>query len=166
MLAVAGTIARHMTEPKVVLDKSTVPVGTADKGKAHMAAVLAERGQAMHFDVVSNPEVLKEGAAVNDCMRPDRIVIGTDNEQVKELVRELYAPVITSYSIHYTKLYDTGGVLVSRSRLSPVPRRLVIAPMVSWPIMRRLWCHNQLCRTSHSQRQLPAPVQLIRNNFV
>jgi len=92
VLAVAGTIAQHMTEPKVVLDKSTVPVGTADKVKAHMAAVLAERGQAMHFDVVSNPEFLKEGAAVNDCMRPDRIVIGTDNEQVKELVRELYAP--------------------------------------------------------------------------
>ncbi len=92
VLAVAGTIARHMTEPKVVLDKSTVPVGTADKVKAHMAAVLAERGQAIHFDVVSNPEFLKEGAAVNDCMRPDRIVIGTDSEQVKELVRELYAP--------------------------------------------------------------------------
>jgi len=92
VLAVAGTIAKHMTEPKVVLDKSTVPVGTADKVKAHMAAVLAERGQAIHFDVVSNPEFLKEGAAVNDCMRPDRIVIGTDNEQVKELVRELYAP--------------------------------------------------------------------------
>jgi len=92
VLAVAGTIARHMTEPKVVLDKSTVPVGTADKVNAHMASVLAERGQAIHFDVVSNPEFLKEGAAVNDCMRPDRIVIGTDSEQVKELVRELYAP--------------------------------------------------------------------------
>jgi len=92
VLAVAGTIARHMTEPKVVLDKSTVPVGTADKVKAHMASVLAERGVAIQFDVVSNPEFLKEGAAVNDCMRPDRIVIGTDSEQVKELVRELYAP--------------------------------------------------------------------------
>jgi len=92
VLAVAGTIAKHMTEPKVVLDKSTVPVGTADKVKAHMASVLAERGVAIPFDVVSNPEFLKEGAAVNDCMRPDRIVIGTDSEEVKELVRELYAP--------------------------------------------------------------------------
>jgi len=92
VLAVAKTIASYMTSPKVVIDKSTVPVGTADKVKQHIAAVLAERGLGIQFDVVSNPEFLKEGAAVADCMRPDRIIIGTYNEQPIDVVRELYEP--------------------------------------------------------------------------
>jgi UDPglucose 6-dehydrogenase len=92
VLAVAKTIASYMTSPKVVIDKSTVPVGTADKVKQHIAAVLAERGLDIQFDVVSNPEFLKEGAAVADCMRPDRIIIGTYNEQPVDVVRELYEP--------------------------------------------------------------------------
>ena len=92
VLAVATTIARHMTDPKVIIDKSTVPVGTADKVRARVAEVLAERGSELHFDVVSNPEFLKEGAAVADCMRPDRIIIGTSDPSSEELLREVYAP--------------------------------------------------------------------------
>jgi UDPglucose 6-dehydrogenase len=95
VLAVAGTIAAHMTAPKVVVTKSTVPVGTADKVRARLAEGLAARGaqaEGLGFDVVSNPEFLKEGAAVADCMRPDRIVIGTDSAEAEEVLREVYAP--------------------------------------------------------------------------
>ena len=92
VMAVAATIAGKMTEPKVIIDKSTVPVGTADKVRARVAEVLAERGSDLRFDVVSNPEFLKEGAAVADCMRPDRIVIGTNDPESEELLREVYAP--------------------------------------------------------------------------
>jgi UDPglucose 6-dehydrogenase len=92
VLAVASTIAEHMTEPKVIIDKSTVPVGTADKVRARVAEVLEGRGSDLRFDVVSNPEFLKEGAAVADCMRPDRIVIGTDSAEAEDLLREVYAP--------------------------------------------------------------------------
>ncbi|WP_273034220.1 UDP-glucose/GDP-mannose dehydrogenase family protein [Spongiibacter tropicus] len=92
VLAVAKTIAAHMESHRIIVDKSTVPVGTADKVKAAVEAVLSERGVDVPFDVVSNPEFLKEGAAVADCQRPDRIVIGTDNPKVEEKMRELYAP--------------------------------------------------------------------------
>ncbi|ARU56190.1 nucleotide sugar dehydrogenase [Oleiphilus messinensis] len=92
VLSVATTIATHMDSYKVIVNKSTVPVGTADKVKATVTAVLAERGLQAKFDVVSNPEFLKEGAAVADCSKPDRIVVGTDNTEVQELFRELYAP--------------------------------------------------------------------------
>jgi UDPglucose 6-dehydrogenase len=92
VLAVAESIAEHMTDYRVVIDKSTVPVGTADKVKAKIGAVLAKRGEAIEFDVVSNPEFLKEGAALNDFMRPDRIIIGADNPRTAELLRALYAP--------------------------------------------------------------------------
>lgn len=90
--AVARTIAQHMNDHKVVIDKSTVPVGTADRVRAVMEETLKARGKEIAFDVVSNPEFLKEGAAVNDCMRPERIVVGTDNDEVVELLRELYEP--------------------------------------------------------------------------
>ncbi len=92
VLAVAETIATHMATPKVIIDKSTVPVGTADKVSAKIAAVLAERSVELEFDVVSNPEFLKEGAAVSDCMKPDRIVVGTNNENSHSVMCELYAP--------------------------------------------------------------------------
>lgn len=90
--AVARTIAQYMDEHKVVLDKSTVPVGTAEKVRAVMQETLQARQSKLTFDVVSNPEFLKEGAAVADCMRPERIVVGTDNDDVVELLRELYEP--------------------------------------------------------------------------
>lgn len=92
VLTVAETIARHMTDRKIIVNKSTVPVGTADKVRAKVAEVLASRGEMIQFDVVSNPEFLKEGAAVGDCTKPDRIVIGTDSDEVADTMRELYAP--------------------------------------------------------------------------
>jgi UDPglucose 6-dehydrogenase len=98
VLAVAKTIAEHMEEAKVVVTKSTVPVGTADKVRAKLVETLKARGRSdLHFDVVSNPEFLKEGAAVADCMRPDRIVIGTSEKESEELLREVYAPFSRSH---------------------------------------------------------------------
>lgn len=93
VLAVAKTIAEYMDEYRVVVNKSTVPVGTADLVKQAMHEVLDERGLSHKFDVVSNPEFLKEGTAVNDCQRPDRIIIGTDSPQAEAILRELYAPL-------------------------------------------------------------------------
>jgi UDPglucose 6-dehydrogenase len=92
VLAVARTIAEHMNDYKVVIPKSTVPTGTADKVRAALVETLAARGAAAEFDIVSNPEFLKEGAAINDFNRPDRIIIGTDNPRVTELMRALYEP--------------------------------------------------------------------------
>ncbi len=92
VLAAARNVGRLMTSHKVVVDKSTVPVGTADRVRAVIAEELAARGLALPYAVVSNPEFLKEGAAVDDFMRPDRIVIGADNEQAIQLMRALYAP--------------------------------------------------------------------------
>ena len=92
VLAVARSVGQHMEEYRIVVDKSTVPVGTADKVKVEIDRTLAERGAAIDFDVVSNPEFLKEGAAVDDFMRPDRIIVGTDNPRTTELLRLLYEP--------------------------------------------------------------------------
>ncbi|NGX17033.1 UDP-glucose/GDP-mannose dehydrogenase family protein [Wenzhouxiangella sp. XN24] len=92
VLAVARSIGESMEDYRVVVDKSTVPVGTADKVKAEIARTLEERGASIDFDVVSNPEFLKEGAAVDDFMRPDRIIVGTDNPRTTELLRLLYEP--------------------------------------------------------------------------
>ncbi len=92
VVAAARNIGRHMDGYKLVVDKSTVPVGTADRVKAALTEELARRGVAIGFDVASNPEFLKEGAAVDDFMKPDRIVIGTDSERATQLLRQLYAP--------------------------------------------------------------------------
>jgi UDPglucose 6-dehydrogenase len=92
VLAAARNIGRHMTDYKVIVDKSTVPVGTGDKVKQAVAEVLAERGVVVPYAVVANPEFLKEGAAVEDFMRPDRIVVGAEDEQAIHLMRALYAP--------------------------------------------------------------------------
>jgi UDPglucose 6-dehydrogenase len=92
VLAVADSIAQHMDGERVVVDKSTVPVGTADKVRARITAGLQRRGVSHWFDVVSNPEFLKEGAAVKDFMTPDRIVIGASEVRSIEAMRQLYAP--------------------------------------------------------------------------
>ena len=92
VLAVARTIGQHMQRATVVVNKSTVPVGTADKVRAAIADELTARRVSFVFDVVSNPEFLKEGDAVNDCMRPDRIVIGADSPLAVEKLKRLYAP--------------------------------------------------------------------------
>ena len=92
VLAVAATIAENMQEEKVIVDKSTVPVGTADKVSKALATGLKLRGTDIPFEVVSNPEFLKEGAAISDCQRPDRIIIGTESENAEKLMRQLYQP--------------------------------------------------------------------------
>ena len=92
VLAVARSIGRHLDRPTVVVNKSTVPVGTADRVREAIAAELKARGADVAFDVVSNPEFLKEGAAVNACMRPDRIVVGSRSARAVEAMKRLYAP--------------------------------------------------------------------------
>jgi UDPglucose 6-dehydrogenase len=123
VLAAARSIGRHMTDYKVIVDKSTVPVGTADRVKAAVADELAKRGLAdTGFAVVSNPEFLKEGAAVEDCMRPDRIVVGADDERAILLMRALYQPFMRNHdrlmvmdvrSAEFTK-YAANAMLATR----------------------------------------------------
>ena len=97
VLAVARSIGERLKEYRVVVNKSTVPVGTADKVREAIQGVLGEKVKAVEFDVVSNPEFLKEGAAIEDFMKPDRIVVGTDNPRTTELLRALYAPFNRSH---------------------------------------------------------------------
>jgi len=92
VLAVACSIGEHMDDYRIIVDKSTVPVGTADKVRAKIQGELQKRGKSIEFDVVSNPEFLKEGDAIGDFMKPDRIVVGTDNPRTTELLHSLYEP--------------------------------------------------------------------------
>ncbi|MDB9862710.1 UDP-glucose/GDP-mannose dehydrogenase family protein [Litorivicinus sp.] len=92
VLEVARGLGEHMTDYLVIADKSTVPVGTADKVSEEILRALEVRGVDIAYDVVSNPEFLKEGAAIEDFMRPDRIVLGTDSDRARELLSELYEP--------------------------------------------------------------------------
>ncbi|HEC28479.1 MAG TPA: UDP-glucose/GDP-mannose dehydrogenase family protein [Gammaproteobacteria bacterium] len=92
VLAVAEAIGTHMDDYRILIDKSTVPVGTADKVRGKVTETLNKQNKNIEFDVVSNPEFLKEGDAIKDFMTPDRIVIGTDNVRTAELIRTLYAP--------------------------------------------------------------------------
>jgi UDPglucose 6-dehydrogenase len=122
VLAAARSIGQRMTDYKVIVDKSTVPVGTADKVRAAVAEELAKRGVQVPFAVASNPEFLKEGAAVEDFMKPDRIVVGTDDEQALMLLRALYAPFNRTHdrvmamdirSAEFTK-YAANAMLATR----------------------------------------------------
>ncbi|MDB5801984.1 MAG: UDP-glucose 6-dehydrogenase [Rhodocyclales bacterium] len=122
VLAAARNIGKHMTDYKVVVDKSTVPVGTGDKVRAAIADELKARGIEVPYSVVSNPEFLKEGAAVEDFMRPDRIVVGAEDEQAIHLMRALYAPfqrnherllVVDIRSAELTK-YAANAMLATR----------------------------------------------------
>lgn len=92
VLSVARSIGQHMREPRLIVTKSTVPVGTSDQVQQAVQSALAERGLTLEFTVASNPEFLKEGAAVADFMKPDRIIVGTDADSARETLRELYAP--------------------------------------------------------------------------
>ncbi|WP_457913804.1 UDP-glucose dehydrogenase family protein [Candidatus Gillettellia adelgis] len=92
VLTVAHIISQHMMDHKIVVNKSTVPVGTANKLRQIMIATLKKRGHYVPFDIVSNPEFMREGTAVTDCMRPDRIVIGSDDKRALKLICELYKP--------------------------------------------------------------------------
>jgi UDPglucose 6-dehydrogenase len=102
ILSAARSIGQRIVAPVVVVDKSTVPVGTADKVRAAIAGELAARGVEIPFSVVSNPEFLKEGAAIEDFMRPDRIVVGSDDPHATKLMRQLYAP----FSRNHEKLVE------------------------------------------------------------
>jgi UDPglucose 6-dehydrogenase len=125
VLAVARTIATHMSEYKVVITKSTVPVGTADRVRAALASKLAERGASIEYDVVSNPEFLKEGAAIGDFMRPDRVIVGTDNPKATELLRALYEP--------YTRSHDRLIVMDIRSaELTKYAANALLATKISF----------------------------------
>lgn len=97
VLQVASDIGKYMQRPLIVVDKSTVPVGTADRVRATIKSELDKRGVDIAYDVVSNPEFLKEGDAVNDFLKPDRVVIGADNEESMERLKELYAPFTRSH---------------------------------------------------------------------
>ncbi len=98
VLAVGRTIGRHMNGFKIIVDKSTVPVGTADRVRAAVQEELTSRASSLEFDLVSNPEFLKEGAAIDDFMKPDRVVIGTDNVRTAEIMKELYDPFMRRQS--------------------------------------------------------------------
>ena len=122
VLAAARSIGERMTDYKVIVDKSTVPVGTADKVRAEIRAALQARGADVNFSVVSNPEFLKEGAAIEDFMKPDRIVVGSDDEQATLMMRALYAPFTRSHdrlmvmdvrSAEFTK-YAANAMLATR----------------------------------------------------
>lgn len=97
VLAVAKSIGQYMQDYMVVVDKSTVPVGTAEKVTAAIQAELDKRGSDLKFDVVSNPEFLKEGAAIQDFMHPDRVVIGADSEKAMQVMHDLYAPFMKNH---------------------------------------------------------------------
>jgi UDPglucose 6-dehydrogenase len=125
VLAVAETIGRHMTEYRVIVDKSTVPVGTADRVRERIKQTLAGRGAQVEFDVVSNPEFLKEGAAINDFMKPDRVVVGTDNPRTAELLKTLYDP--------FTRNHDRMIVMDVRSaELTKYAANAMLATKISF----------------------------------
>jgi UDPglucose 6-dehydrogenase len=125
VLAAARTIATHMNRYAIVITKSTVPVGTADKVRQQIEATLKERNASHEYDVVSNPEFLKEGAAIQDFMKPDRVVIGTDNPRTQELMRALYEP--------FTRQHDRFIVMdIRSSELTKYAANAMLATKISF----------------------------------
>lgn len=125
VLSVAESIGTHLTDYRVVVNKSTVPVGTADKVRAKIQQTLEARGAAIDFDVVSNPEFLKEGAALGDFMKPDRVVVGTDNPRTAELLKALYDP--------FTRNHDRMIVMdVRSSELTKYAANAMLATKISF----------------------------------
>lgn len=125
VLAVANTIGEHMSDYKVVVTKSTVPVGTADKVREAVRRSLTARGASVEYDTVSNPEFLKEGAAIADFMKPDRVVIGTDSERATDLLRTLYDP--------FTRNHDRMIVMDVRSaELTKYAANAMLATKISF----------------------------------
>jgi UDPglucose 6-dehydrogenase len=125
VLAVARTIGEHMAEYKVVITKSTVPVGTADKVREAVAESLRARDASIEYDTVSNPEFLKEGAAIADFMKPDRVVVGTDSARAAELMRTLYEP--------FTRNHDRMIVMdVRSSELTKYAANAMLATKISF----------------------------------
>ncbi len=125
VLGAARTIGSHLNRYCIVVTKSTVPVGTADKVRQEIQSTLEGRGAAVEFDVVSNPEFLKEGAAIQDFMKPDRVVIGTDNPRTTELMRALYEP--------FTRNHDRLIVMDIRSaELTKYAANAMLATKISF----------------------------------
>jgi len=125
VLGAARTIATHLNRYCIVITKSTVPVGTADKVRKEITTTLAGRGANVEFDVVSNPEFLKEGAAIQDFMKPDRVVIGTDNPRTTELMRALYEP--------FTRNHDRLIVMdIRSSELTKYAANAMLATKISF----------------------------------
>jgi UDPglucose 6-dehydrogenase len=125
VLAVARTIGAHLNRYCIVITKSTVPVGTADKVRKEIASALTARPANVEFDVVSNPEFLKEGAAIADFMKPDRVVIGTDNPRTTELMRALYEP--------FTRNHDRLIVMdIRSSELTKYAANAMLATKISF----------------------------------
>ena len=125
MLEVARAIGEHLPRYAILVTKSTVPVGTADQVRREVQKALAARAMAIEFDVVSNPEFLKEGAAIDDFMRPDRIVVGTDNPRTTELIRALYEP--------FTRNHDRLVVMDIRSaELTKYAANAMLATKISF----------------------------------
>ncbi|MCK2184326.1 UDP-glucose dehydrogenase family protein [Halomonas getboli] len=125
VLKVAETIATHMTEYRIIVDKSTVPVGTAGKVADTVAATLEARGASLDFDVCSNPEFLKEGAAIEDFSRGSRIVVGTESERVRQVMRECYGP----YNRQRDKLMFMG---VRSAELTKYAANAMLATKISF----------------------------------
>ena len=142
VLSAARNIGKHMKEYKVVVDKSTVPVGTADKVRREITAELVRRGVSIKFSVVANPEFLKEGAAIEDFMRPDRIVIGTDDEHALQLMRRLYAPFqrnterIVAMDLRSAELTKYAANAMLATRISFMNEMAVLAEAVGADIER------------------------------
>jgi UDPglucose 6-dehydrogenase len=125
VLAVARTIATHTNRYSIVITKSTVPVGTADKVRAEIVKTMKERNVNVEFDVVSNPEFLKEGAAIEDFMKPDRVVVGSDNPRTQELMRALYEP--------FTRQHDRLIVMdIRSSELTKYAANAMLATKISF----------------------------------
>jgi UDPglucose 6-dehydrogenase len=147
VLAAARSIGRHMLDYKVIVDKSTVPVGTADRVQAAVAEVLAERGAGLEFSVVSNPEFLKEGAAIDDFMKPDRIVIGSEDERAILLMRALYAP--------FNRNHERMQVMDTRSaELTKYAANAMLATRISFM--------NELSRLAE---QVGADIEMVRKGI-
>ena len=136
VLAVARTIATHMSRYSIVITKSTVPVGTADRVRAEIESTLAGRGVKCEFDVVSNPEFLKEGAAIADFMKPDRVVVGTDNPRTTELMRALYEPFTRNHDrlivmdVHSAELTKYAANAMLATKISVMNELAAIAERV------------------------------------
>lgn len=124
VLKVAQTIGEHMNDYRLVITKSTVPVGTSDKVREQLGQAIRERDVAVEFDVASNPEFLKEGAAIDDFMKPDRVVVGVDNERAADHLRALYAP--------FNRQHDRTMVMDIRSaELTKYAANIMLATKIS-----------------------------------
>lgn len=147
VLQVAASIGEHMSDYRLVINKSTVPVGSADRVHAKISEVLAKRDAELEFDVASNPEFLKEGAAVSDFMKPDRIIVGAQSNRVEKLIRELYAP--------FNRNHDRLMFMDVRSaELTKYAANAMLATKISFM--------NELSRISE---KLGADIELVRKGI-